>query len=66
MLAEKESTIQLLKKNLKIPLTQLIQGLELTELEKEKGILSDELSNCKAKILKVVDDKKQWEKNDFS
>ena len=34
LLAKKENTIQLLKKKLKNPATQLIQALELTELEK--------------------------------
>ena len=33
---EKEITIQILKKKLKIPATQLIQATKLTELEKEK------------------------------
>ena len=37
---EKENTIQLLKKKLKIPTTQLIQGFELTELEKDKELLA--------------------------
>ena len=36
LLAEKESTIQLLKKKIKIPATRLIQDLEPIELEKEK------------------------------
>ena len=40
ILAEKENTIQLLKKKLKIPPTQFIQASELTELEKEKEVLS--------------------------
>ena len=49
-LTKKENTIQLLKKKLKILATKLIQASELTELEKEKETLSDELSNCKVKI----------------
>ena len=36
ILAEKENSIQLLKKKLKIPTTQLIRDSELTVLEKEK------------------------------
>ena len=43
-LNEKENTIQLLKKEMKIPTTQLIQS---SEMEKEKETLNDELSNCK-------------------
>ena len=59
---DKENTIQLLKKKLKIPTTQLIQASELSELEKEKETLTDELSNCKANLLKFVEEKKEWKK----
>ena len=45
ILTKKENTIQLLKKKLKIPTTQLIQAFDLTEIEKEKETLNDELSN---------------------
>ena len=62
ILAEKENTIQLLKKKLKIPATQLIQDLELTELEREKELLANELSDSKAKLLNIADEKKEWEK----
>ena len=47
---------------MKIPATQLIQASELTELEREKEILANELSDNKAKLLKLVDEKKEWEK----
>ena len=50
------------KKKLKIPTTQLIQALELTELEKEKDTLNDELNNCKEKLSKFVEENKEWEK----
>ena len=62
ILAKKESTIQLLKKKLKIPVTQLIHVSELTELEKEKELLSQELNDYKDKLLKLLGEKKQWEK----
>ena len=52
LLNEKENTIKLLKKKLKISSTQLIQAIELTELEKEKEDHNAELSDCKANILK--------------
>ena len=42
IIAEKENTIQLLQKKLKIPASQLIQAFELTKIEKEKEILADE------------------------
>ena len=50
---EKENTIQLLKKKLKIPATQLIQASKLTVLEREKELLSQELNDSKAKLLKL-------------
>ena len=57
---EKEKDIQLLKNKLKIPATQLIQGLELVEIEEEKEKLNNELLDCKAKLLKFADREKQW------
>ena len=47
LLNEKENAIQLLKKKLKIPATQLIQASELAKLEKIKEDLSSELTDCK-------------------
>ena len=61
-LAKKENTIHLLKKKLKIPTTQLIQAYELTELEKEKESLSQELNDCKENLLNLVGEPSQWEK----
>ena len=52
----------MLKKKLKIPSTQLIQTTELTEFEKEKEALNTELMDCKAKLLKLEEKEKQWEK----
>ena len=62
MLDEKEKEVHTLKKKLKIPSTQLIQTSELTEFEKEKEALNTELTNCKAKLLKVREKEKQLEK----
>ena len=62
LLDEKEKEVQILKKKLKIPSTQLIQTSELTEFEKEKEALSIELTNCKAKLLELEEKEKQWEK----
>ena len=61
-LIEKENTIKLLKKKLKIPATELIQASELTELEKEKETFNDEFNDYKAKLLKLVEEKKEQEK----
>ena len=60
-LNEKKNVIQLLKKKLKISATQLIQASELVELVKEKEGLSNELTDCKAKLLKFVEKEKQWQ-----
>ena len=55
LLAEKENRIQLLKRKFNIiPLTQLIHALELTKLEKERELLAKELSNSKARLLKLT------------
>ena len=62
ILDNKENTIQLLKKKLKFPSTRLIQAFELTELEKENESLSQELNDCKVKLLKHDGEQIQWEK----
>ena len=62
ILADKENTTQFLKKKLEIPPTQLIQASELTEMEKEKDLLASELSDNKENLLRLVDEKKGWEK----
>ena len=62
LLDEKEKDIQLLKKKILIPATQLIQGPELAEIEKEKENLNNQLTNCQAKLMKFVDKENQWQK----
>ena len=59
---EKEKEVHVLKKKLKIPSTQLIHTFELTEFDKEKEALNIELIDCKAKLLKLEEKEKQWEK----
>ena len=58
----RNSTIQFLKKKLKIPATQLIQDSELTELEKEKEFLTKELNDSKEKLLNLAEQNNEWEK----
>ena len=53
----------MLKNKLKIPSTQLIQTFELTKFEKEKEALSTELIDCKAKLLKLEEKEKHWERD---
>ena len=61
MLDKKEKEIQVLKRKLKIPSTQLIQTDDLVEFEKEKETLNTELTDWKAKLLKLEEKEKQWE-----
>ena len=46
-----------------MPSTQLIQGLELAEIEKEKENLNNQLIDCQEKLLKFVDKENQWQKD---
>ena len=55
---EKEKEVQVLKKKLKIPSTQLIHTSELIEFEKEKETLNNELIDCKSKLLKLEEKEK--------
>ena len=59
---EKEKDVQVLKKKLKIPSTQLIQTSELTDFEKEKEALSTELIDFKSKLLKLEEQEKHCER----
>ena len=61
LLDDKEKEIQTLKKKLKIPSTELSQEEELVEFEREKETLNAELTNCKAKLLKLEEKERQWE-----
>ena len=61
LLDDKEKEIQTLKKKLKIPATQLAQVEELVEFEREKEALNADLTDCKAKLLKLEEKGRQWE-----
>ena len=63
VLDDKEKEIQTLKKKLKIPTTQLAQVEELADFEREKETLNIELTDCKAKLLKLEEKERQWEAN---
>ena len=41
----------------------MIQGLELADIKPEKESLKNELTCCKAKLLRFVDKDKQWHKD---
>ena len=47
---------------MKIPYTQLIHTSNLIELEKEKESLNNERNDYKAKLLKLDEENKGWEK----
>ena len=55
LLKEKEDTIQLLKKKLKILATQLIQDSKLSELERDKERLNGKLTECQSQLLKFIE-----------
>ena len=61
LLDKKEKEIQVLKRKLKIPSTQLTQTYELVEFEKENETLNTELTDCKAKMLNLKEKERQWE-----
>jgi hypothetical protein len=48
MIEEKENTIQVMKKKLKIPENEHVQTTKLTTLQREKYSLQEELMNYKA------------------
>ena len=51
-----------MKKKLEILATQLIQTIELTNIEKEKEFLDNNLIDCKARLLKKEEKERQWKK----
>ena len=63
LLDEKGKEIQLLKNKILIPTTQLIQGPELADIEKEKENLNNQLTDCQANLLKFADKENQWQKD---
>ena len=63
LLEENDNSIQFLNKKLNIPATQLLEGLELAEMEKEKEDMKNELLDCKEKLLKFANKEKKWKKD---
>ena len=62
LLKDKEGTILMLKKNIEIPATRIIQTGKLTEIKKEKETLNTELINCKARLLRKEEKEGNWKK----
>jgi FtsZ-binding cell division protein ZapB len=61
-LEEKENTIQVMKKKLKIPGMSMCKPHKLTTLQQEKYSLQQELMNYKEKVLQLEDEKQEWQK----
>ena len=58
---EKDNTIQILKKKLKIPNSEHAQSLELLALQEEKDKVYQEMMEYKGKTLKLQEEKRKWE-----
>ena len=61
ILGEKDNTIQVLKKKLKVPNTQHVQSSELIALQEEKEKVYQEMMEYKGKLLKMQEEKNKWE-----
>ena len=61
MLNDRDNEIQTLKNKLRIPGTHLTQADELADFKKEKEALNSELTDCKAKLLNLEENGRQWE-----
>ena len=61
LLEEKDNTIQLLKKKLKVPNTQHVHSSELIALQEEKEKVYQEMMEYKGKLLKMQEEKNKWE-----
>ena len=58
---EKDNTIQVLKKRLKIPNSKHSQSPELLALQEEKDKFYQEMMEYKGKIVKLQEEKNKWE-----
>ena len=61
LLEEKDNTIQVLKKRLKIPNSEYAQSPELLALQEEKHIVYQEMMEYKGKTLKLREERSKWE-----
>ena len=61
LLEEKDNTIQVLKKKLKVPNTKHVQSSELFALQEEKEKVYQEMMDYKGKSLKLQEEKDVWE-----
>ena len=61
LLEQKDNTIQVLKKKLKVPNAEHVQYLELFTLQEEKQKFYQEMMDYKGKSLKFQEEKNKWE-----
>jgi len=61
LLEEKDNTIQVLKKKLKVPNVEHVQSSELFTLQEEKEKIYQEMMDYKGKSLKLQEEKNKWE-----
>ena len=61
LLEEKDNTIQVLKKKLKIPSSEHAQSLELLALQEEKDKIHQEMMEYKGKTVKLQEENNNWE-----
>ena len=61
LLEEKDNTIQVLKKKLKVPNTEHVQSSELFALQEEKEKVYQEMMDYNGKLLKMQEEKDKWE-----
>ena len=61
LLEDKENTIQVLKKNIKVKRVQHVQLSELMVLQQEKEKIPQEMMDYKHKVLKFQEENQAWE-----
>ena len=61
ILEEKDNTIQVLKKKLKVPNAEHVQSSELFAFQEEKQKVYQEMMDYKGKSLKLQEEKDKWE-----
>ena len=61
MLEEKDNSLQVLKKKLKIPSTEHVQSSELLALQEEEDKIHQEMMEHKGRAVKLQEEKDKWE-----
>ena len=64
-MGEKENTIHMLRKKLKVSSTEHVQTPKLIALQYEKDVIYQEMMSYKGKDLKLQYEKQEWEKKKY-